>query len=465
LPNYNNQHSIVPITKDIYNLILSDREKKEKGEAIMNKDTIYQRIRQECINRNLTFKDISEEIKTGVEYGFIISDEATGISIYGNILSNKIEGDKIYQAITKTLYDFYDLNKGKNFVVVIDSIQNHFLTIPFNILKDVMYDRESGKDINKNFHISRNPYTLQRNKASLFQYVDNLDVLFALDTLITRIHYTVDEIEKIERRLIDKRQIIFYGPPGTGKTHVAIAFGEYFTGSKDNVEVIQFHPSYSYEDFIEGIRPNENGGFSKRPGIFKRFVDEKCSNNLDKRFLLIIDEINRGDIARIFGELTHLLLNRDKKITLTYSSTLDEKFSIPSNLYILATMNSQDRSIAFLDYANRRRFSWIKFEPRYDILSNWLEKNSDLPIKSIVKEGLEATNELLRMKLGEDYEIGHSYFMEDKLDEQKLKDIIEYEIKPLTKQYFFAKKDEEFLKKINQHFDRMVEAQSLDTRV
>src|SRR5947208_3009822 len=85
-------------------------------------------------------------------------------TIYGNIRRNKIEGDKIYQATTKTIYDFYDLNKGKNFVVVIDSIQNHFLTIPFNILKDVMYDRESGKDINKNFHISRNPYTLQRNK-------------------------------------------------------------------------------------------------------------------------------------------------------------------------------------------------------------------------------------------------------------------------------------------------------------
>jgi 5-methylcytosine-specific restriction protein B len=259
--------------------------------------------------------------------------------------------------------------------------------------------------------------------------------------------------------LIEKRQIIFYGPPGTGKTHVAVAFGEYFTGSKDNIEVIQFHPSYSYEDFIEGIRPNDGGGFSKRPGIFKRFVDEKCSKNLDKNFLLIIDEINRGDITRIFEELTHLLLNRDKEITLTYSSTMDDKFSVPSNLFIIATMNSQDRSIAFLDYAIRRRFSWIKFEPRYDILSNWLEKNSDLTNKNVVKDGLETINGIIRMKLGEDYEIGHSYFMEDKLDKQKLKDIIEYEIKPLAEQYFFAKKDEEFLRKINQHLDRIAKTQ------
>jgi 5-methylcytosine-specific restriction enzyme B len=153
------------------------------------------------------------------------------------------------------------------------------------------------------------------------------------------------------------------------------------------------------------------------------------------------------------------LLNRDKEITLAYSSTAEDKFSVPSNLYIIATMNSQDRSIAFLDYANRRKFSWMKFELRYDILSNCLEKNSNLTKKSVILDALKAINEIIRMKLGEDYEIGHSYFIEDKLDKQKLKDIVEYELKPLTKQYFFTKKDEEFLTKINQHFD-IIEAQS-----
>lgn len=138
----------------------------------------------------------------------------------------------------------------------------------------------------------------------------------------------VDEIEEIEKRLIEKGQMIFHGPPGTGKTYVAEAFGEFFTGNSENVEVVQFHPSYSYEDFIEEIRPNQGTGFSKQPGIFKRFAD-KCADNRDE-------------------------------ILLTYSSHLEDKFSIPSNLYIIATMNSQDRSVAFLDYTNRRRFSWTR---------------------------------------------------------------------------------------------------------
>jgi len=204
---------------------------------------------------------------------------------------------------------------------------------------------------------------------------------------------------------------------------------------------------------------------SKQPGIFKRFAN-KCSKNRDKKFLLIIDEINRGDIAKIFGELTHLLLNRDKEIMLTYSSDIEDRFFIPSNLYIIATMNSQDRSIAFLDYAIRRRFSWIKFQPRYDILSAWLDKNSVIRNKNAIKEGLESINEIIRTRLGEDYEIGHSYFMENKLDREKLKRIIEYDIKPLVEQYFFAKKDEEFLKVIkNEYCNKMLETADTSTNM
>jgi 5-methylcytosine-specific restriction endonuclease McrBC GTP-binding regulatory subunit McrB len=222
------------------------------------------------------------------------------------------------------------------------------------------------------------------------------------------------------------------------------------------VEVVQFHPSYSYEDFIEGIRPNKEGGFSTKPGIFKRFV-EKASRNSRERFVFIINEINRGDIAKIFGELIHLLLNRDKKIRLTYSSGDEDKFAIPSNVYIIATMNSQDKSVAFLDYANRRRFSMKKFYPDMHILSKWLDKNSKFTNIQELIRNLEAVNQIISQKLDDDFQIGHSYFMEDNMDYEKIKRIIEYELRPLVEQYFFGKANVQVLTQIEIHFKNILE--------
>lgn len=164
-------------------------------------------------------------------------------------------------------------------------------------------------------------------------------------------------LTEIEALLLKKRQIIFYGPPGTSKTYVTRKFSEYFTQNIVDVEIIQFHQSYSYEDFVEGIKPNISvtAGieFSRQPGLFKNLV-KRCIEHPTERFVLIIDEINRGNISKIIGELVYLLEYRNEAISLTYSP--GEKFYIPSNLYIIGTMNSADRSIAFVDYALRRRF-------------------------------------------------------------------------------------------------------------
>jgi hypothetical protein len=194
-----------------------------------------------------------------------------------------------------------------------------------------------------------------------------------LQDLIDKTAFTKESIEEIKILLDEKKQIIFYGPPGTSKTYFAREFASYFTGNINNVTIVQFHPSYSYEDFVEGIRPNLDtatgksvGSFSIQPGVLKRLVQE-CRLHADQKFLLIIDEINRGNIPKIFGELLYLLEYRDQKISLTYSPR-EERFSLPDNLYFIGTMNSADRAIAYIDYALRRRFYFRNFYPDYVIL-------------------------------------------------------------------------------------------------
>lgn len=267
----------------------------------------------------------------------------------------------------------------------------------------------------------------------------------SIDDLVGETYFPKEWIEEIEQLLNEKKQIIFYGPPGTGKTFFAKKFAKYFT--KENYDIIQFHPSYSYEDFIEGIKPSIDeygklGGFSRQEGFFKKFV-KKCHDNPQNKFLLIIDEINRGNISRIFGELIYLLEYRDDKITLTYSP--EEKFSIPKNLYIIGTMNSADRSISFVDYALRRRFLFFEFYPdlhNSNILRKWFEDNepSKLHSENIIKM-LEDINKVITDKLGREYQIGQSYFMKSNMDKKSLERIITYAILPLVEQYFFGKKE------------------------
>lgn len=264
--------------------------------------------------------------------------------------------------------------------------------------------------------------------------IENLSKEILIDTQKLRI---------IQQLLEEKKQIIFYGPPGTSKTFVAKKFANYFTSNLENVEIIQFHPSYSYEDFIEGIKPRlteegEATGFVKQSGIFKDIVD-RCIQNPDGRFVLIIDEIDRGNVSKIFGELIYLMEYRNDKIHLTYSPK--EVFYIPENLYIIGTMNSADRSIAFVDYALRRRFYFVDFYPDENVLKKWFDKNGIRESYQNTVLGLmKDINNEISNKLGKEYQIGYSYFMKN-LDDEKLRRIIDYAIIPLVEQYFFGKKE------------------------
>ncbi|MCF6462926.1 AAA family ATPase [Clostridium sp. Cult1] len=255
-----------------------------------------------------------------------------------------------------------------------------------------------------------------------------------------------DYIDEIVRVLKRKKAIILRGVPGVGKTFSikSIIQNNFENLSENSIEMIQFHQSYSYEEFVEGLRPQMNGGYDIEKGIFY----DICTNareNLENEYFLIIDEINRANLSKVFGELL-MLIENDKRdiytVRLPYSK---EEFTVPSNLYIIGTMNTADRSLALVDYALRRRFSFITLKPAFGTkkFNNYLQNKMELDSEQIEKinSRLIKTNNIIRDTLGEEFEIGHSYFIEDSENIQVFNtwynEIINYEILPLIEEYFF----------------------------
>lgn len=235
--------------------------------------------------------------------------------------------------------------------------------------------------------------------------------------------------------LLDSRQIIFQGPPGTGKTFLAKHLAEAVAGSPERVHWVQFHPSYSYEDFVEGFRPAVGGHFQLQPGPIKR-IAKKAVEQTNERFVLVIDEINRGNLAKIFGELYFLLEYRGEEIELQYSQ---ERFQIPENVFIIGTMNTADRSIALLDMALRRRFRFVDLMPDSPPLKGLL--NRYLQSKAPGMLHLAAMLDLINEELNDPHvSIGPSHFLLkdiDKLNEAKARSIWKHSILPALADRFF----------------------------
>lgn len=206
--------------------------------------------------------------------------------------------------------------------------------------------------------------------------------------------------------LRDRPQLIFYGPPGTGKTYIAQALARHLAG--DNVRLVQFHPAYSYEDFFEGYRPLEEGGFKLKPGPLRKVVDA-ARDNPSTPYVLIIDEINRGNLAKIFGELYFLLEYRSQNVDLLYATDDDIGFTLPENVFVIGTMNTADRSIALVDAAMRRRFAFVALHPSEPptsgVLRRWLAASG---LDAGVAELLDELNARIE---DDDFKIGPSYFM------------------------------------------------------
>jgi len=237
----------------------------------------------------------------------------------------------------------------------------------------------------------------------------------------------------------NKKQVILQGPPGTGKTFISKRVAEYITQSKERVSTIQFHASYSYEDFVEGYRPKKEGGFDLRDGIFKDICKEAKADKSSSKYALLIDEINRGNISKIFGELLYLLEYRDQEVQLAYSQ---EYFSIPDNLYIIGTMNTADRSLAIMDYALRRRFFFVTLQCQTKRLAEWLRNHGCRLNTEDLTSMINDMNKAIQQEMpNADFSIGHSYFMKENMDAAVLRRALDYEIKPLLEEYFFDKRD------------------------
>lgn len=250
-----------------------------------------------------------------------------------------------------------------------------------------------------------------------------------------------DELQQIADLLAERRQLIFYGPPGTGKTYLAKNLARHLT-TDGAVQLVQFHPSYTYEDFFEGFRPQQADGggltFEKTPGPFRLFA-ERAKDNPGTPYILIIDEINRANLAKVFGELYFLLEYRDEAISLQYSPK--EEFTLPPNLFVIGTMNTADRSIARIDTAMRRRFAFVELDPRVPpvcgLLARWLQQH-ELPNDSSLL--LDELNERLA---DADAAIGPSYLMRQAVYERDdgLERVWKYEIMPLLEDLFYGQRD------------------------
>ena len=267
------------------------------------------------------------------------------------------------------------------------------------------------------------------------------------------IFLSADKIERLIDLLKRNKNLVLQGPPGTGKTYLAQRLAWLLAGerSTDRIEIVQFHQSYGYEDFVRGYRPTEQGGFDLRDGPFLSFC-ERARNDPNRPHVLVIDEINRGNLSRIFGELL-MLIEADKRdpawaVRLAYARGDETPFHVPPNLYLVGAMNTADRSLALVDYALRRRFVFWTVEPAFG--SQGFGRHLDEhgvpePMRRRISERLETLNDQIRRdpQLGAGFQIGHSYFcgppkgLADDAWNDWYTNVVRYEIEPLLGEYWF----------------------------
>jgi len=333
----------------------------------------------------------------------------------------------------KKLIDLYEKHKAKPRIVK-EIVYNKYC--PDEIKKDyIEYNLDTKLPYYKEF---LGEAGWEENLAALRKSLQSWRPVKTTTPLI-KIDSDDKEIMKLLKIIERRKQIIFYGPPGTSKTYLAKGIANLLThGDENRIETVQFHPSYSYEDFVEGIFPvvrdNGNIEYKVKDKIFKVFC-KKAESFINKHFVLIIDEINRADISRVFGELLSCLEYRKQPVTLLYST---EKFIIPENVIIIGTMNTMDRSTIDIDYALRRRFYFYNVKPDVKRLVDILKQNGaeDFTISKVV----DIFNNIQKV-----FPIGHAYFKDVK-EEGDLTELWEHQLEPMLEEYFGEFEKEKFNK-------------------
>ncbi len=279
-------------------------------------------------------------------------------------------------------------------------------------------------------------------------YIKKKDHKYTKNDFLKEVFITETEYNKLRSLVLRKQNIILQGSPGVGKTFSAERLAYSIIGEKNENRIckVQFHQNYSYEDFIMGYRPNDNGGFELQSGVFYNFC-LRCKENPDKPYFFIIDEINRGNLSKIFGELL-MLIETDKrgekhKLNLVYGG---KPFYVPENLHIIGMMNTADRSLAMIDYALRRRFSFYTMKPAFDSadengFGDYM-KNVDCGLYHSIVDRIKLLNEVIRKDttLGKGFEIGHSYFAPENasdINDEWVRNVVEFEVMPLIEEYWF----------------------------
>lgn len=264
---------------------------------------------------------------------------------------------------------------------------------------------------------------------------------YTKDDFLSEVYMDSEAYDSLVGLLRQKKNIILQGAPGVGKTFTAKRLAYSMLGLKDDeqIEMVQFHQNFSYEDFIMGYKPTEDGGFMLRPAIFYNFC-KKAKSNPDKQYFFIIDEINRGNLSKIFGELLMLIENgyRGKSLKLAYTG---EDFTVPENIYVIGMMNTADRSLAMIDYALRRRFSFFDMEPGFltDGFKQYQGSLHDETFDKVINAIVNLNNVIANDdSLGSGFCIGHSYFCnQETISKEWLRNVVNYDIAPMLKEYWF----------------------------
>jgi 5-methylcytosine-specific restriction enzyme B len=287
------------------------------------------------------------------------------------------------------------------------------------------------------------------------------------DIVASGVFLEENQLRAILDRLHAKKAIILQGTPGVGKTFIArkLAYALMEEIDNERLEMVQFHQSYAYDDFVRGYRPlpGKAGSFDLQNGVFYEFCRQAAADP-DREYLFIIDEINRGNLSQIFGELLMLLESDKRKVDfavhLVYRHPGEAPFFIPPNVYVIGLMNTADRSLALVDYALRRRFAFITLHPQYEsaVFQQWLLDRAMPPsLVELITTRMNALNREIREDplLGENYQLGHSYFCPKgdnfaELDEAWYRGVIQTEIAPLLKEYWFdnAQRADDVIKKL-----------------